>query len=192
MKPRERPITPENSERGKRVQDENKWVWDLYEALRGKLEKAIEPLAEYLKSFNDFKKVLQMKPDQEARALEMEENPREVEALRDLILQTREQEKKLREAIPETIHVSFFNIQCKDLLEYLQDKYHTYIKNIIDIIANRARNETRTIFHTIEAMKAKVREQPKDIDKLTEIKEYMNDKLPGKVFLGIFRLLNYI
>jgi hypothetical protein len=31
MKPRERPVTPTGPDRAKKVADENKWIWDLYE-----------------------------------------------------------------------------------------------------------------------------------------------------------------
>jgi dynein heavy chain len=38
MKPREKPSSPpEGPERAKHIPDENKWIWDLYEALKDEL-----------------------------------------------------------------------------------------------------------------------------------------------------------
>ena len=87
MKLRERPKTPQTPKkeqkqaRGK-IYDENKWVWYLYDNLKKKMEQAIEPLDRYLEKFKKFKKVLDLKPDEYTRAIEMEDPPREVDSIR--------------------------------------------------------------------------------------------------------------
>ena len=64
MKPREKPNVSENSDRGGKIPDENKWVWDLYEEIRLKAEKASKPLENYLEIFEVHKKVLTMSPEE--------------------------------------------------------------------------------------------------------------------------------
>jgi len=64
MKPREKPVTPEGPEKAKHVPDENKWIWDLYEVLKAELQRAIIPLTDYLNSFEIFRDVLALKPDE--------------------------------------------------------------------------------------------------------------------------------
>ena len=178
MKPRERPKTPttprkeQKQGRGK-IYDENKWVWDLYMEIKVKAEEAIEPLDRYLECFKEFKQVLELKPDEYTRTIEMEDPPREVDSIKEEIFRVGEEEKRLRKSIPENIHVSCFNIQCTEILIYLTDKYVSLRKNLINLIAKRARESTHQLFNTFEAIKLKIGEQPKDIEKLTEIKEYM-------------------
>jgi hypothetical protein len=49
------------------------------------MEKAILPLDEYLKSFDPFLDILKMNPDEMVRAIEMEENPREIDSIKEEI-----------------------------------------------------------------------------------------------------------
>ena len=49
MKPKTAPITV----KGKPV-DRNKWVWDLHENLGVLIDKALFPLDEYLKTFDEY------------------------------------------------------------------------------------------------------------------------------------------
>ena len=54
VKPLSEPVLRSNDgdDSKKNVEDENKWVWDLYEAFKLKIENAIEPLNRYLQSFD--------------------------------------------------------------------------------------------------------------------------------------------
>jgi len=67
MKPRESPIEPESF---RQVPDENKWIHDLHEKLKEKLQQAIVPLNEYILKFEKFKDILLLKPDDYILALE--------------------------------------------------------------------------------------------------------------------------
>ena len=73
VKPKERPISPNVHERPRKYPDENKWLWDMIEDLRGKLNDGIEPLDRYMESFDRFKMVLHMNPDEVARSIEMDD-----------------------------------------------------------------------------------------------------------------------
>jgi dynein heavy chain len=44
MKPREEPIIPDPQARPRKYADENKWIWDLVEDLKAKMNKGLEPL----------------------------------------------------------------------------------------------------------------------------------------------------
>jgi dynein heavy chain, axonemal len=79
VKPREKPNIPDPNERPMKFPDENKWVWDLIEDVREKITASLTPLHEYIKTFDKFKDVLKMNPDDFVRNIEMEENPWEIE-----------------------------------------------------------------------------------------------------------------
>lgn len=89
MKPREKPMDPNPDERPKKYPDENKWIWDMIENLRSKLNEAISPLEEYLGVFEDFRDILLLNPDEYVHQLEMDdENPLEIDRIQELILET--------------------------------------------------------------------------------------------------------
>jgi dynein heavy chain len=128
VKPRERPYTPNPNDRPRKYPDENKWLWEMIEMLRSSLNSAIEPLDRYMKAFQMFKGVLQMNPDEEARIIEMDETPWEVEQLKDEILKMQKLENELKDQIPDVITVSIFQVQCKEIKAYLCEKYYMMSK----------------------------------------------------------------
>lgn len=51
--------------------------------------------------------------------------------------------------------------------EFLSEKYQTLQKNLIDMIAKKAKSESQAIFSKFQQMELKLKEGPKDIEKLT-------------------------
>lgn len=173
VKPREAPITPDPNARPKKFPDENKWIWDLLENLRAKLLEGIKPLEQYIEAFNEFRDVLRMDPDELIRAIEAEEPPWEVERIVEEIAAVQLREDDLRQKIPMSMHVSFFQIQTNEILGYLCEKYYLLQKNLTEMIAKKAKQQTQTIMNTFILTQKKVNEIPKNIEELTELNEYM-------------------
>jgi len=69
------------------VWDEHKWINEIYEDLKKIVERCLDPLDDYLKCFDVYKDVLKIKPDEYIKKVETEEKPREVEAIRDEVLE---------------------------------------------------------------------------------------------------------
>lgn len=172
-KPTEKPIIPDPNARPLKFPDENLWIWEMFEELKQRLQKAIEPLQRYLKVFDQFKEVLKLNPDDYANKIEMDENPWEIEKIQEEIVKVNEMEKKLKFEIPEFVQVSFFQVQMKEILAYLCEKYFQLQKNLTNLIAKRAKQSTITLFNQFQQIKNKIREVPKNIEQLTEIREYM-------------------
>jgi dynein heavy chain len=178
MKPREKPVDPDPKVVPRKLPDENKWIWDIIEEVRNTLLVGIQPLAEYKKSWDEYLDLLKLDPDEFTRNIEMEENAWEVEQIQTEIAQIIEKEKRLRQRLPEKIQVSFFEINCKEMKETLAEKYQTLQKNFIDMIAKRARFQAQAIFNDFQQIQNKIREHPTNIEKLTDIRDYINN-LPG-------------
>ena len=177
-RPKEKPVKPPEWEKPRRLIDENEWLWNLYDNLKIALEKAIEPLYEYVKVYDPFRAILQLDPEQYSKQIQSEEdagNPRPVEALKEEIRQVEKKIEELKKEIPEEVHVSCFLINCRELLLMLTNKYEQLKKNLIDLIAKRARSETQRIWAKIIEMQEKVKEQPADIESLTNLKKYIQD-----------------
>ena len=79
----------------------------------------------------------------------------------------------MKELIPETVHVSIFEVHLKETLAILEERYQQLSKNLVDVIAKRAKDASIKLFNQIMDMKTKVMEEPQDIEKLTQLKEYM-------------------
>lgn len=47
--------------------------------------------------------------------------------------------------------------------EFLSEKYQTLTKNLIDMIAKKAKSESQSIFNSFQMMELKLKESPKDI-----------------------------
>jgi dynein heavy chain len=108
-----------------------------------------------------------MRPDDYTREIELEENPRDIELIKDEIKKTQEKEKQLKRLIPETVHVSIFEVHLKETLGFLEERYQQLSKNLIDLIAKRAKDASVRLFNQIQDTKARIQEEPADIEKLT-------------------------
>ena len=53
--------------------DMNKWLRDLHDQLKEKLEEAVTPLETYLEQFNDLIPILQMKPEEIIKTMDEED-----------------------------------------------------------------------------------------------------------------------
>mmetsp|Transcript_23914 Transcript_23914/g.20886 ORF Transcript_23914/g.20886 Transcript_23914/m.20886 type:complete len:155 (+) Transcript_23914:277-741(+) len=80
-------------DRFRKVEDKNKWLYDLYHDLKMQLETAIQPLAEYKNAFDMFKHVLEFDPDTYIKELEDEDPPKSEDAIKDEIFKAEKQEK---------------------------------------------------------------------------------------------------
>ena len=81
-----------------------------------------------------------MRPDDYTREMELRDPPPEIEQIREEILLTQIKEKKLNELIPDIVHVSIFEVHLKETLLILEERYQTLRRNLIDLIARRARS----------------------------------------------------
>jgi dynein heavy chain, axonemal len=88
--------------------------------------------------------------------------------------------EEMRRNLPSKIQVSFFEISCQEMKEYLSEKYQSLEKNLIGMIAKKARVQSQALFNSYQVIMNKVKETPNDIEKLTEIEEYITN-LPNEL-----------
>ena len=92
----------------KRYSTENHWIWFIYEDLKQNLERAIQPLKEYLSKFDKYKGILNLNPVEYAEKIENE--GKEINEIKEEIVEMQKKEKMLREAVPDSIQVSLFQV----------------------------------------------------------------------------------
>jgi hypothetical protein len=65
--------------------DENIWLWDAYNTIKVGLERSIEPLYEYVKTFSKFEGENKLNPDRYVKGLDEGEQPITAEGLKNNI-----------------------------------------------------------------------------------------------------------
>lgn len=115
--------------------------------MKNRLEDAIVPLNEYLSKFNDLVDILKMKPEEIVKQIndEDEENPKDVNTIKEEIDEYYAKEKNLLEKMPTTIHISFFRIYLKEIIEHLAMKYRQTARELEGIIAKKAKKSTAAL-----------------------------------------------
>jgi len=165
----------------KRYPEENKWVWDLYHQFKDLLNLAVNPLKEFTKLFDKHLELLKIKPEQYVNALENDENFQTAEAIRYEIEKYKRKDEQLREEIPEEVHVSMFQINCKELISFLSGKYQDLNKRLVDLIARKCKESTVSIFQQLADIEKECGKSPANIEELTELNEYIMNDLPNLI-----------
>jgi len=55
------------------IDDENQWLYDLYEDMKSLLTRAVDPLNEYIKQFDSYKKVITINPEEKIKDFDTED-----------------------------------------------------------------------------------------------------------------------
>jgi len=95
VRPNQKPKPPDPNKKSS-LPDENTWLWEAYDLLKQNLERAIEPLYDYVKTFDQFEGENKLNPDRYVRSLDEGEHPITAQALREDIYAKREEEERLK------------------------------------------------------------------------------------------------
>ena len=123
--------------------EESYWLEDLYDRLEKCLLMGKEPLEQFGALFNQYKKDLDIEPEQYVKSLDeaATENGNAVHTLRDDIIKHQNLYEQIKKEIKETIQVSYFNVNCKDVRDTLLNK-HAKIKELeISCLNKKSRNK---------------------------------------------------
>ena len=105
--PIEKPKLPDKKDK-KALIDENTWLWEAFETLLANLERAVEPLDLYVKTFDAFKNENDLNADKYVKGLDTEEKQITPEELKRDIYTMRKKELELMDRIPEAVTVGMF------------------------------------------------------------------------------------
>lgn len=131
--PQEKP-KPVDKEDKKKLPDENTWLWDAYELLITNMERAILPLNEYAQTFAAFDKENALNPDKYVKELDSVDNPRTAQELRADIYENMKKEEQIKALIPDSVNVSMFQINCKDIRNHYAGKFQQIVEKEIKLI----------------------------------------------------------
>jgi dynein heavy chain len=178
LRPRQKP-NPVDPNKKSVLPDENTWLWEAYDALQVALSRAIKPLHDYVETFAQFKKENELSPDKYVQKLDGEGpeggEPADAEALRADIYRLRELEAELRERIPESVTVSIFTINIKDIRNLYTGKYQQIVEKEVKLMASRAKGACYEISTKFGEITDRIRREPKNIEELTDTRKYISD-----------------
>jgi hypothetical protein len=138
VKPESLPDTPDPNNK-KLMKDENEWVYNAYMMLRTKIFESVDPLAEYLKTYEQFGQDYKLDPEAEIAKMGDESDPTDPDVLRADVVKHRKRAAQIQELIPESVVVSFFSINTRAIRDNLCEKHLKIAREEIEIIARQAK-----------------------------------------------------
>lgn len=139
------------------------------------MERAILPLNDYVQTFAAFDKENALNPDKYVKELDSVETPKTPQELRADIYDNMKKEEQIRELIPESVSVSMFQINCKDIRNFYAGKFQQIVEKEIKLIQQKAKDETHKLQAKFGEITNKINTVPKTIDELTDTKKYISE-----------------
>ena len=93
--PQQKPKAPDPNNK-KILPDENTWLWNAFETIKLNLEKSIQPLSEYVKTFQQFEQENKLNPDRYVKIFDDPEKPMTAEDIKNDIQEHRMEEERLK------------------------------------------------------------------------------------------------
>lgn len=174
IRPRNKP-QPVDPNKKSVLPDENTWLWEAYDKIRQALFKAINPLGEYVQTFNQFEAENRLNPDKYVKELDERDDPIDADGLRADIYRIRELEEDLKLRIPEYVTVSVFRVNIKDIRNLYCGKYQQIVEKEIKLIAQRAKDKNYQISTKFDEINERIQRPPKNIEELTDTKKYISE-----------------
>ena len=141
------------------------------------MNRAIKPLEEYVKTFENFQAENELSADAWIQKIEdMPENERWTpEKIKEDIYEHKRLEQILLARIPESITVSMFKINCNDIRNMYAQKYRDIVEKEIHMIAGLAKSCNTQLTEEFREITKRVTEPPENIDQLDQIKNFINE-----------------
>lgn len=158
---------------GYELNDDSIWVWSMYKRLEKNLLKAVEPIKPYLDQYSMFKEDLNLDPNMKIKQIKEDKEKWNVQKIKDDIVQNQQREQEILSLIPETINVSFFQINCKEFRIDLANKYNKFAEMEIELLKDRAAETTKEILNKFQFMKKEITLEINTIDNLISVKNFI-------------------
>lgn len=81
----------------------------------------------------------------------------------------------MKDEIPESIVVSIFQINCKDIRNMYVGKHSSIIEKEIKLIAQKAKELNYSLSTKFDEINERIRRPPKNIEDLTETKKFIQE-----------------
>ena len=149
-------------------------VRDLRDGLVAQAEDSIVALAEFLDSMRAHEELLQRDEAAYVRAFEeSKKDPPSLAELKDKVAAERAHKAQLEAQLPNRVLIGTYLVNTETLKATILDKFDRTCELLLQLICERARAMSADVMAKFEEMFGQLQEQPKDIEKLTEISEFI-------------------
>jgi dynein heavy chain len=147
------------------------WVKSRRLQLTEIVKSSLAPLDDFLKLFDKYKELLVLDP----AAFVQEKADAEImtEECKNIIKEQTDLEQKVNDAIPDSVVVGLYDISCSEIRKVLAGKHREIANLMLELLLTRYRSATQNITDTYGQFFAVLRKIPKDIEGITEMRDYM-------------------
>ena len=160
-------------------QKEMEWIDEIYERLGTTLLLGKQPLDKYLTMFEPYKEYFNFNAEQYVKNYDEDKSdPNINNKIRDDIVKFQKIKDKFQKQIPETIQVSYFLVNCKEIRDSLIRLFDKIIELELGLLDKNAKELKTMINKSIDDIKKDITKTGKNIDEVVNIERFIED-VPG-------------
>lgn len=162
------------------IDDENLWVWELFDRFKKDLSAITDPLFTYLGKYSQYKEFLLLDLQKELEKVEKDEN-KDIREIKEEIEVNRKREKEIRKEIIEKIQVGMFEIETKEICDYMSNKYNRIAQGLIKVISKRVIKSTVEQLEGFRDIENKIKKNTLNIEEASELKDYLDAPVVAEI-----------
>lgn len=177
------PKTKDEIKEGFELNEDAIWICEKYENLVASLKKACEPLKPYLATFNKYKELIELDPNQRMKEIKDDEGKDSedkvwtYQKIKEDIIENKKKEERVLNEIPKIIHVSFFMVNCKEYRNDLANKFNKLADLEIEYLREKAKEINGNVLNGYAQMTKEITREVNTINDLKEVQTYI-DSIP--------------
>ena len=165
----------EKIRQGYELNDDSIWIWEMYNRLDNNIQKAVAPIKPYIKMFDMFKEDIHLDTAQIIKQMKDEKEKWPTLKIKEDIVKNKARGAEIQSLIPETINVSFFQINCKEFREDLSKKYEKFSDLQIELLKERALESNKEVLNKYATMRKEITKEIENIDDLVAVKNFIEE-----------------
>ncbi|CBZ56170.1 Dynein heavy chain 1, axonemal, related [Neospora caninum Liverpool] len=135
----------------------------------------------FLALFDGYLEILHLNPEETVQQIEQKiSGPSASDQLKQMATEYFQREAGLMAEIPDCITIGAFCLNCCDVKRFLAQKLHAVGNLILDVIAQRFRDQCTHTLDQFRGLFATLKKRPRNIEELTETKAFIGD-IPAKL-----------
>jgi dynein heavy chain len=168
------PVDKDQIRNGFELNDDGIWIWEVYDRLKESLIRACAPLKDYLETFKKYTDDISLDPSDYLKLIKEDNNQNwTYQKIKEDIQRNKDREKSLLEEIPQIIHVSIFQINCKEFRTDISSKFSKIAELEIEYIKEKSNDINKEILNSYSSMKKEIMMEVETIADLVKVQSFI-------------------
>ncbi|KAA6403986.1 MAG: putative dynein heavy chain family protein, partial [Streblomastix strix] len=147
------------------------YTQERFNRVRATLEKSVEPLQQYIKTYESLNEILAVNIEEFAKTECRDE--RSPQDCSEVIKRYQIKAKDVEGLIPDEVYMGLFLINCAKLKSVITKKYTDIAKAMINTLGRRVMNQASTLIEKYQEILRILTEKPKSPEELVQKREYL-------------------